>query len=479
MPDPLGNVNNWLFVRRPDGGGGGGDAPGGAAAPAPPPPAPPAAAPPPPALPPPPAPAPVPSPPRAAGPPRADGVMAPLAGAAAGEPEGTRRRAREFLAQHTAYELVPESGRVVVLDADLPVRQAFLALADAGAASAPLYDAAAGAVTGVISASDFAAALARLRSAAAAGAGPLGDEEMDELTIRDLRAAAAAEGRPPRPLVAARPGDSLAAVVRALLANRCSSAPVLAPPLGGASGPTGAGAAGPEVLHVATLAGVLACLLRHFRASPASLPALARPLGELPLGTWAAGSAPAAADAAAPPGGGGPRRRVAPIRVVTPATPVAEALALMDEARVSALPVVDAGGGVIDVWARADVTALARGNAYSRLQFEEVTVGQALALAAAAPWGGGPGGGGGGGAGAWGGVSPASSAASLSEAGAGAGAPPPARGRLCLCTAQDALRGVVERLAAPGVRRAVVVDPETRRPEGIVSLSDVAAFLLV
>lgn len=42
----------------------------------------------------------------------------------------------------------------------------------------------------------------------------------------------------------------------------------------------------PSVLHLATLSGVLACLMRHFRASLASLPLLAQPLGSLPLGTW-------------------------------------------------------------------------------------------------------------------------------------------------------------------------------------------------
>lgn len=41
------------------------------------------------------------------------------------------------------------------------------------------------------------------------------------------------------------------------------------------------------------------------------------------------------------------------------------------------------------------------------------------------------------------------------------------------------MRTVVERLAVPGVRRLVVVDGATHRVEGVVSLSDVAAFLLV
>lgn len=51
--------------------------------------------------------------------------------------------------------------------------------------------------------------------------------------------------------------------------------------------------------------------------------------------------------------------------------------------------------------------------------------------------------------------------------------------RVHLCTKDDPLRTVVERLAIPGVRRLVAVHPETRRVEGIISLSDVASYLFV
>lgn len=46
----------------------------------------------------------------------------------------------DFLSAHTAYELIPESGKVVVLDVELPVRQAFHALHEQSIASAPLWD---------------------------------------------------------------------------------------------------------------------------------------------------------------------------------------------------------------------------------------------------------------------------------------------------------------------------------------------------
>ncbi len=40
------------------------------------------------------------------------------------DPDFTRKKVREFLHSHTAYELMPESGKVVLLDTELPVRQA-------------------------------------------------------------------------------------------------------------------------------------------------------------------------------------------------------------------------------------------------------------------------------------------------------------------------------------------------------------------
>ncbi|KAL4424148.1 hypothetical protein ABPG75_001449 [Micractinium tetrahymenae] len=535
MPDPLGNVNNWLFVRKPDGqqaqghavagglhqslqqhqqqhqqhhaaaqhhqhpGGQHGLGPGGTA----------------------------PSsraqsvadmevaggdPAGAAG-----GVLAPIA-VQADEPAHTKRKVADFLNHHTAYELIPESGKVVLLDVDLPMRQAFHALHEQGIASAPLWDGEQGRVIGMLSASDFIHMLQRLRSVVSSGVNPMSEQEMDLHTIRSLREELDAEGvQPPRPLVAVHPNDSLAAVVRTLFERGCSMAPVLcsnskgpggapsaaslppAPPAS-ASPASPAGAAVPaslaasecpdgDVLHTATISGVLACLMRHFRASLASLPLLAQPLSALPIGTWAPSSSLAAtieaeeqqAAAAAADGGGGaarrrPRhRRVAKLACVRPDTPLTQALGLLLEMGVSCLPVVDASGVLLDVYARADITLLAKGNAYARLQFEDVTVGQALALAGpalpppqAAAGAGPP---------QWGG-SPRGSTASLGGA-SDAGGPAAGARRLHMCTTGDALRTIVERLSVPGVRRLVVVDGDTRRVEGIVSLSDVAAFLLL
>jgi hypothetical protein len=46
-----------------------------------------------------------------------------------------------------------------------------------------------------------------------------------------------------------------------------------------------------SLLHIATISGVLAALMRHFRASLASLPLLGQAIGNLPIGTWSVDSA--------------------------------------------------------------------------------------------------------------------------------------------------------------------------------------------
>lgn len=478
MPDPLGNVNNWLFVRRPDGTHGSPTAHGSqmtlqqqhaaaaaqqlspAALPAVPPIQIPgglsqqlglAAAP---------------HSPGGAGtaalgmgsPHTSGDVDMPMAESStepgrpgtpivvqADDPEYTRKKVRDFLHSHTAYELMPESGKVVLLDTDLPIRQALHALHDQGLASAPLWDSETASVPGMISASDFIQILRQLRTSVSSGANALSEAEMDRHTIRGLREDASAEGRVPKPLVFVRPEEHMGMVVERLFSQRCSMAPILS------GDPNGNGEVC-TLLHIATMSGVLSCLLRHFRASLSCLPLLAQPLGCLPLGTWSADS-PLVQQHSNGPQHGEERkeqRKVRRLHTVLRETPLTTALGLLLEAGVSALPVVDESGALLDVYARADITALCRSNAYNRLQWEDVTVGQALALG------------------------------ELDHRHQPLSGPNSAHGqRVHMVHPGDSLRSIVERLAQPGVRRLIIVDPDTKRVEGLVSLSDVAAYLFL
>ena len=66
-----------------------------------------------------------------------------------------RRVIKHFLKTHTCYDLVPQSGKVIVFDVDIPVKLCFYALVEHGVASAPLLDPATGRFVGMFTASDF------------------------------------------------------------------------------------------------------------------------------------------------------------------------------------------------------------------------------------------------------------------------------------------------------------------------------------
>ena len=209
-------------------------------------------------------------------------------------------------------------------------------------------------------------------------------------------------------------------------------------------GPDTKAPAASQLLHLATLPGVLECLMRHFRGVPNALPLLSQPLGALPMGTWAEGARKEA------PGGAGdePPR---PLVTMTPSTPLKTALAMLLQAGVGALPIVDGNGVVLDVYARNDILSLARNNAYSQLPLDNISVSQALQYMKA------------------GGAGPGSQAAP--------GAQEAAQRRCYTCTRTDSLRTVMETLALPGVSRLICVEAGTQRIEGIITLSDIATFL--
>lgn len=389
------------------------------------------------------------------------------------EPEFTRGKIREFLSHHKAFELMPESGKVVLLDLDLPVRRAFHALHDEMIASAPLSDSRTGSICGIISASDFIATLQRLRNLVSTSSNPMSEAEMDQHTIRGLREELNHEGRPPKPLVSVSPDDTLQHVVKTLYNNHCNMAPVLRKKSADESNQD-LPRERQDVLHNATLGGVLACVVRHFRSSLASLPLLNQPLHMLPIGTWCPESDVVLAENGFNAGTSSISKdeypkKVAPLITINPAMPLTQAFGLLLEGGFSCLPVVDDHGVLVDIYAKADITALAKSNAYSRLQFEDVTVGQALALIAqpappAMLAGMQP---------SWGGASPSASQSSIHESPV-----PGSKQRVHACSTNDPLRSVLERLAIPGVRRLLVVNPNSRKLEGIISLSDVASYLM-
>ncbi|CAN6468169.1 unnamed protein product [Victoria cruziana] len=329
------------------------------------------------------------------------------------------RRISEFLSTHTAYELLPESGKVVALDVNLPVKQAFHILYEQGIPVAPLWDFYRGQFVGVLSPLDFILILRELRN----NGSILTEDELETHTISAWKEEKLHLHRKTvrRPLVHASPCDSLKDVALKILQSKVATVPIIH-----TSSPDGCF---PHLLHLASLSGILKCICRHFRHSSSSLPILQQPIFTMNLGTWASAV------------GGSSGCHLATLKSNAS---LGSALALLLQAEVSSIPIVDDNNSLVDIYSRSDITALAKDKAYAQIHLDETSVHQALQLGQDmnSPYGF-------------------------------------FNGQRCqMCLRTDTLQKVMERLANPGVRRVIIVEAGSKRIEGIVSLSDVFNFLL-
>ncbi|XP_058223399.1 sucrose nonfermenting 4-like protein [Rhododendron vialii] len=337
----------------------------------------------------------------------------------------SRHRISVFLSTHTAYELLPESGKVVALDVNLPVKQAFHILYEQGIPVAPLWDFCKAQFVGVLSALDFILILKELGNHGS----NLTEEELETHSIlawkegklhlnRQFESSCRAY---PRSLIQAGPYDTLKDVASKILQNNVATVPVIHS--------SSQDASFPQLLHLASLSGILKCICRHFRHSSGSLPILQQPICSLSLGSWV-------------PKIGEPNGQ--PFAMLRPNASLSAALSLLVEADVSSIPIVDDNDSLLDIYCRSDITALAKDRAYAQIRLEEMSINQALQLGqdVSSPFG------------FFGGQ------------------------RCQMCLRSDSLHKVMERLANPGVRRLVIVEAGSKRVEGIVSLSDVFKFLL-
>ncbi|KAK3012836.1 hypothetical protein RJ639_008615, partial [Escallonia herrerae] len=339
--------------------------------------------------------------------------------------ELSRNRISVFLSIHTAYELLPDSGKVIALDVNLPVKQAFHILYEQGIPVAPLWDFSNGQFVGVLSALDFILILRELGNHGS----NLTEEELETHTISawkegKLHLNGQIDGNGqliPRRLIHAGPYDSLRDVALKLLQNKISTLPVVH-----SSSQDGSC---PQLLHLASLSGILKCICRNFRHSSNSLPILQQPICSIPMGTWV----PKIGESSGQP-----------FAMLRPNASLSAALSLLVEAEVSSIPIVDDNDSLVDMYCRSDITALAKDRAYAQIRLDEMSIHQAVQLGqdGASPYGF-------------------------------------FNGQRCqMCLRSDPLHKVMERLAVPGVRRLVIVEAGSKRVEGIISLSDVFKFLL-
>ncbi|KAG8636577.1 sucrose nonfermenting 4-like protein isoform X3 [Manihot esculenta] len=293
--------------------------------------------------------------------------------------QASRHRISAYLSTQTTYELLPQSGKVVALDVDLPVKQAFHILYEKGIPMAPLWDFSKSQFVGVLSALDFI------------------------LILRE-----------------AGPYDTLREVALRILQNEVSSIPIIH-----SSSEDGSF---PQLLHLASLSGILKCICRYFRHCSGTLPVLQLPICAIPVGTWV-------------PKIGESNKR--PLAMLRPSASLSSALNLLIQAQVSSIPIVDDNDSLLDIFCRSDITALAKDRVYTHINISEITIHEALQL----------------------GQDYYSPHERLNQ-------------RCQMCLRSDTLHKVMERLASPGVRRLIIVEAGSNRVEGIVTLSDIFKFLL-
>ncbi|KAL2325518.1 hypothetical protein Fmac_024576 [Flemingia macrophylla] len=330
-----------------------------------------------------------------------------------------------FLSTDTAYELVPESGKVVALDITLPVKQAFHALYQEGISMAPLWDSSKCQFVGMLSEMDFILILKEMGNRRS----KLAEEQLETHTIAEWREAKVKEcgtqsnaKKYPQHFVQAGPQDCLKDVALKILQNKVATVPIIH-----SSSEDGYF---PQLLHLASLPEILKRICNNFKNSYDSLPILQLPIGSIPVGTRVSKMG---------------ESKTQSLAMLRPNASVADALSLLIQADVSSILIVDDNDSLLDIFSRRDVISLVKHNKYARTSLDGFSIRQALLSGRYAnfPYGS-------------------------------------SNGQRChVCIRSDPMHKVMELLTNPGVERLVVVEVGSRRVEGIISISDVFRFLLM
>ncbi|XP_053782682.1 5'-AMP-activated protein kinase subunit gamma-2 isoform X2 [Desmodus rotundus] len=235
-----------------------------------------------------------------------------------------------FMRSHKCYDIVPTSSKLVVFDTTLQVKKAFFALVANGVRAAPLWESKKQSFVGMLTITDFINILHRYYKS------PMVQiYELEEHKIETWRELYLQETF--KPLVNISPDASLFDAVYSLIKNKIHRLPVIDPITGNA-------------LYILTHKRILK-FLQLFMSDMPKPAFMKQNLDALGIGTYHN------------------------IAFIHPDTPIIKALSVFVERRVSALPVVDESGKVVDIYSKFDVINLAAEKTYNNL---DITVTQAL-----------------------------------------------------------------------------------------------------
>ncbi|KAM9436884.1 5'-AMP-activated protein kinase subunit gamma-2a isoform 2-T2 [Clarias gariepinus] len=293
-----------------------------------------------------------------------------------------------FMKSHKCYDIVPTSSKLVVFDTTLQVKKAFFALVANGVRAAPLWETKKQSFVGMLTITDFINILHRYYKS------PMVQiYELEEHKIETWRELYLQETF--KPLVNISPDASIFDAVYSLIKNKIHRLPVIDPVSGNA-------------LYILTHKRILK-FLQLFVCEMPKPAFMKKTLEELGIGTYSN------------------------IAFIHPNTPIIKALSIFVERRVSALPVVDESGKVVDIYSKFDVINLAAEKTYNNL---DISVTQALMHRSQYFEG------------------------------------------VMKCNRLETLETIVDRIVKAEVHRLVVVD-EAGRIVGIVSLSDILQALVL
>ncbi|VDM39056.1 unnamed protein product [Toxocara canis] len=296
-----------------------------------------------------------------------------------------------FMKAHKCYDLIPTSSKLVVFDTELPVRKAFFALVYNGVRAAPLWDSYKQEFVGMLTITDFIEILHRYYTSDSKSEGI---KELEEHKISTWRETFEKDGKA-RTLVTIDPSESLHRAVQVLCESKVHRLPVME---------RGSG----NISYILTHKRLIKFLYLYLIDLPRPS-FMDKTPKELGIGTWGN------------------------ILTISMHTPLIDALRTFLQKRVSALPLVDQDGKVVDIYAKFDVINLAAEKVYNNL---DVTVHDALKH--------------------------------RSEWFEGVRS----------CSEADSLMTVIEVIVKAEVHRLIVTDQQ-QKVAGIISLSDILRFLVL
>ncbi|KAI8815947.1 uncharacterized protein EV422DRAFT_572289 [Fimicolochytrium jonesii] len=293
------------------------------------------------------------------------------------------------LQRHTCYDLLPVSYKVIVLDTSLPVKKALAALLQHGVQSAPLWDSSEMKFAGMLTVTDFINLIRYYYDHASYDSAL---EEIEQLLISGLREIQRKMGSLKSRNISIHPMQTLYEASQMLLNDHLHRLPLV-----------------DRHENQETIVSVVTQykILKYLAANAPAVTRLAVTLGQLGIGTFK------------------------DLATATASTPLIQVLNLFMDRQISAVPIVDAEGMVLDVYEKYDVLMLAREGAYYDL---EMPVSEALVKRA-----------------------------------------PDFEG-IHTCTLSDTLGHVLETIRRMPVHRFIVVDQG--KLQGVVSLSDLLRYLL-